>query len=106
MASSAGERGMRVFERLMSIDDRLRETLLSLEEGFSVRLDPDVVRKIFTDSLEDQVSEKQYRLIDTSDLRVFAFVEDYEPETLWLRLEIGPIRIATAERLFLVLFPD
>jgi hypothetical protein len=91
--------------QFITIDDRLRQTLVSLEEGLSVRFDSQMVEKIFIDAEVDQVSEKHYLLLDGKKLRVVGYVEDYESGTLSLRIEVGFFGRSKVKNLLAALFP-
>jgi len=90
----------------VSIDNQLRQRLESLEKGLSVQFDPRVVEKIFFDAGEDQVSEKRYLILEGKKLRVSGYVQDYEPETICLRIEVGFFGRSRVRALLAELFPE
>ena len=76
-----------MIEKLVSIDERLVAALKSLETAAGITFPKDIVAKIFADCEGDQVSEKQYLLHDVPGLLITAFVGEYEPEDMFLRIE-------------------
>lgn len=74
-------------EELLVIDDSLRFVLFDLECLLNVELHPGEVERILTEAQADAVSAKQYTLWNSGGLSVTGRVEEYEPGTLWLRVE-------------------
>lgn len=70
----------------MIIDDSLRFFLFGLQCLLGVTFSGSLCDKVFQDSREDSVSEKAYSLHQGRRLKVTAWVEDYEPETIWIKV--------------------
>ncbi len=71
----------------VTINNQLRLVLFGLECAIDVEFAPDVVEQIFIDTRSDSRSEKHYALWSGARLKVKGYVEDYEPEALWLTVE-------------------
>jgi hypothetical protein len=76
-----------VAEELLPIDLDLRLVFYGLECALSVQFVATECERVFRDSIEDQVSAKQYEFIRSNSLTVAGRVDDNEPETIWLRVE-------------------
>lgn len=84
---------MTVFRTLINIDTNLRDFFREIEQYFSIKLDRDVIERIFKDAEEDQVTGKEYlifqgekKLLGTK-LTILATVDEYEPETAWIEIQ-------------------
>lgn len=76
---------MQTAEYLAIIDDQLRSSLHDVAEHFGIQLENE--NQIFHDAKNDQVNEKIYRLYTGKKLQVAGFVEEYEPESIFLRFK-------------------
>jgi hypothetical protein len=77
------------FRKLFNIEDELPSALGKVSEVFSIEISDEVLRKMHSDSVEDQVNEKRYDIVTVSrklrkDFMVTGVVDEYEPETIWL----------------------
>lgn len=77
--------------QLITIDDQLRLILFGLECALDAEFSVEAVEKIFSDGAEDAVSEKRYTLWDGPRLKVTGFVEQYEPEDIWLTVQSAKV---------------
>ena len=76
-----------VAESLMPIDVRLRLALFGLECALGVPLSAPEAERVFRDCEGDRVSAKEYEFHQSRRLRVSGRVDEYEPETIRLRVE-------------------
>jgi hypothetical protein len=76
-----------VAEVLLPIGLQLRFALFGLECAFGVSFDGVECERVFRDAAEDQVSARQYLLFQSARLVVSGRVDEYEPETIWLRVQ-------------------
>jgi hypothetical protein len=74
-------------EALVPIDDGLRFVFFGLECALSIALCPLETERVFRDERADQVSAKAYTFYESPMLRVFGRVDEYEPESLFVRIE-------------------
>jgi hypothetical protein len=74
---------------LVPIGATLPLLLLKLSSVLGVTFDPVECERIFVDAVEDPVSAKQYVLFESPNLAILAFVDEYEPETIWLEVRGG-----------------
>jgi len=73
-------------EESLIIDTSLRFALFGLECAFGVTLDGVECERIFCDSIEYQISAKEYLLHNSPRLLIAGRVDDYEPEMIHLRV--------------------
>ena len=66
------------------ISDRLRYILFALQCIFQIHFDRKVIDQVFEDSENDITNSKSYTFWIDSKLEIKGFVEDYEPEMIWL----------------------
>lgn len=78
--------GALMINELFAIDDGLRRHLHAFEQLLSVSFSTDEVDRVFKDANEDQVSQKSYSFHESTSLSVAGLVDDYEPETIWIRV--------------------
>ena len=78
-----------ITEELLPIGLRLRFVLFGLECAFGVSFNGVECERVFRDAAEDQVSAKRYLLFESPGLIVSGLVEEYEPVSIWLRLQGG-----------------
>jgi hypothetical protein len=76
-----------VAEELATIDNGLRFVFFGLEVAMGIYFSGVECERVFTDSEEDQVSAKRYLFHTSPSVVVTGRVDDYEPETIWLRIE-------------------
>jgi hypothetical protein len=76
-----------VGEATVPIGDGLRFVFFGLECALGVTLYPLETERVFRDARADQVSAKAYRLHESPRLRVLGRVDEYEPDTIVLRVE-------------------
>ena len=69
------------------IDERLRFLLFGLEVTLGISLNAFEFERVFEDSVTDQVSTKHYSLYSSPGLLISADVEEYEPDSVWLKIE-------------------
>ena len=74
-------------ELQLTIDMRLRFTLFGLECALGVSFDGGECERVFRDAAEDQVTVKCYTFFTSPRLSVTGRVDEYEPESVWLRAE-------------------
>ncbi|MEQ8469803.1 MAG: hypothetical protein RIC35_01380 [Marinoscillum sp.] len=74
---------MRTAEYLVNIDHQLKSTLNQIAEHFEIQLEGK--ERIFYDCENDQLSQKNYDLYIGKKLQILGFVEEYEPESVFLR---------------------
>lgn len=77
---------MEVAEQLLTIDLRLRFALFGLECALGVTFSGVECERVFRDAAADQVSAKKYVFHESSNLVVTGRVEEYEPDSVWLRV--------------------
>jgi len=78
-----------VAEELLTIDLRLQFALFGLECALGVSFAGAERVRVFRDAAEDQVSAKRYTFFESPRLNVTGRVDEYEPESIWLRVEGG-----------------
>ena len=78
-----------ITEERLPIGLRLRFALFGLECALGVSFNGVECERVFRDAAEDQVSAKHYLLFEAQHLVVSAFVDEYEPESIWLRVQSG-----------------
>jgi hypothetical protein len=76
-------------EELLPIDLRLRFALFGLECALGVSFAGAECERVFRDAVEDQVSAKRYAFFESPRLSVTGRVDEYEPESVWVRVEGG-----------------
>jgi hypothetical protein len=76
-----------IAEELVPIGLRLRFVLFGLESALGVSFAGAECERIFLDATADQVSAKRYAIFTSPHLTVTGRVNDYEPETISLRVE-------------------
>lgn len=76
-----------VDEELLPIDLRLRFALFASECALDVSFAGAECERVFRDGAEDQVSAKQYTFFESPCLVVTGRVNEYEPESVWIRAE-------------------
>lgn len=76
-----------IAEELLTIDLGLRFALFGLECALDVSFDGAECERVFLDAANNQVSSKHYRFFSSSRLTVNGQVDDYEPESIRLRVE-------------------
>lgn len=72
---------------LLTIDRELRFTLFGLENALGVEFDVAAVEQVFMHEVEHGSADGNYILYESLRVRVLAYVEEYEPETVWLTVE-------------------
>jgi hypothetical protein len=78
-----------VAEELLVIDHRLRFALFGLECALGVSFAGSECERVFRDATEDQVSSKRYTFFESPRLSVTGRVNEYEPDSVWVRVEGG-----------------
>lgn len=90
-----------VAEELLVIDHRLRFALFGLECALGVSFAGAVCELVFRDADNDQVSAKWYMFFESPHLSVTGRVDEYEPESVWVRVHgsrgIGEVLRRVAE---------
>jgi len=74
-------------EEHLCIGLRLRFALFGLECALGVSFDGAECERVFRDAIEDQVSAKRYTFYESARLAVTGRVDEYEPDSLLLRVE-------------------
>lgn len=74
-------------EELVSIDMQLRYALFGLECALGVSFSGTEWERVFRDAELNRVSAKQYLFFESPQLKVTGQVNEYEPESIWLRIE-------------------
>ncbi len=74
-------------EEHLCIGLRLRFALFGLECALGVSFDGAECERVFRDAAEDHISAKQYTFYGSARLAVTGRVDEYEPDSLWLRVE-------------------
>jgi len=82
-------------EILVPIDLTLRFILFGLECASCIILSAPEMERVFREATEDHVSAKEYVFYRSPDLSITGRVDEYEPETVWLRIE-GRSEIASS----------
>jgi hypothetical protein len=81
------------FKTLVNIGSELRDIVSEIERYFVISLDKELIERIFRDSEEDQVNEKQYLIfegekkIPIGQMTIQGKVEEFEPETIWIEIK-------------------
>ena len=83
------QRMSEIAEELLLIDTRLRFALFGLECALGVSFLGAECERVFRDADEDHVSAKRYTFFASSRLRVTGKVDEYEPESVCVRVEGG-----------------
>jgi hypothetical protein len=78
-----------VADERLTIDLRLRFALFGLECALGVSFDGAECERVFRDAAENQVSAKRYAFFESPRLLVTGRVDEYEPESVWVRVEGG-----------------
>jgi len=76
-----------VAEEFLPIDTTLRFALFGLECALGISFNGVECERIFREAVEDQVSAKNYLLFESRRLVVSGRVDEYEPESIWLRVQ-------------------
>jgi len=76
-----------VAEELLPIDTTLRFALFGLECALGVTFNAAECERVFRDATVNQMSSKQYVLFESSRFNVSGRVDEYEPESIWLRVQ-------------------
>lgn len=76
-----------VAEELLPVDATLRFALFGLECALGETFNGVECERVFRDAGEDQVSAKQYVLFESPCIVVSGRVDEYEPESIWLRVQ-------------------
>ena len=76
-----------VAEELLPVDTKLRFALFGLECALGVTFNGVECERVFRDAGENQVSAKQYVLFESPRIVVSGRVDEYEPESIWLRVQ-------------------
>lgn len=77
---------------LFTIDNNLRVFLNETEKYFSIKIDREIIEKIFRDAEVDQVNEKEYIIFQSQGtifkkgLTITGSVDGYEPETILVEI--------------------
>lgn len=74
-------------EEMLVIDHRLRFALFGLECALGVSFAGAECERVFRDAAEDQVSAKRYSFFESPRMSITGRVDEYEPESLWVRIE-------------------
>ncbi|MEO7990259.1 MAG: hypothetical protein ABI663_12010 [Chryseolinea sp.] len=84
---------MTIFKTLVNIDTNLQDLLREIEQYFSIKLNKDIIEKIFRDAEEDHVTEKEYLIFQVekkllgAKLTIMGTVDNHEPETIWIEIQ-------------------
>jgi putative heme degradation protein len=84
---------MAIFKTLINIDIDLRNIFGEIEEHFFIKLNEEIIEKIFRDAEEDQVAGKEYLIFQGekkllgSHLIILGTVGTYEPEDIWIEIQ-------------------
>jgi hypothetical protein len=76
-----------VAEELPPVDLQLRFALFGLECALGVPFAGAECERVFRDAAEDQVSAKRYTFFESPHLIVSGRADEYEPESVWIRVE-------------------
>jgi hypothetical protein len=76
-------------EAQLTIDHRLQFALFGLECALGVSFAGAECLRVFRDAGEDQVSAKRYMFFESPRLIVTGRVDEYESDSIWLRVEGG-----------------
>lgn len=79
-----------VAEELLPIDTTLRFALFGLECALGISFNGVECERIFREAAENQVSAKQYVLLESRRLIVSGRVDEYESESIWIRVQGEP----------------
>ena len=69
------------------IDERLRFIFFGLQSILGITFSGKTIEEIFSNSEDNQVSEKKYVLVESKKHKIYCFVEGYEPETIILYVD-------------------
>lgn len=87
---------------LLDSDLHLRFVLVGLECALDVEFNPSAIEQVFAGAEENSVLAKKYSFWSAPGVRVTGYVEEHEPETLWLTVEsqraVQPPLSAIAQR--------
>ena len=72
---------------LFLITDGLRETLHALGVAVNAQLCEPEIDRLLSEAAADQLSAKSYCFFNSSRLQIAGYVDEYEPETVWIRVE-------------------
>jgi hypothetical protein len=81
------------FRDLFTIDDNLRKFLRDVEKCLSVKINEEIVEKIFKDAEDDQVNEKGYIIFQSQGaffkkgLTISGSVDAYESQTILIEIQ-------------------
>lgn len=73
-------------EEIVTIDLELRFILFGLQMVLGVPFSGQEMERVFNDSIADQISAKDYLFYESGGIAVAGYVDEYEPETIFLRL--------------------
>ncbi len=88
-----------IAEAMVLIDATLRLALFGLECALRVEFSVREIERVFQDEREDQQSAKEYTFFDAGGVRVSGSVDEYEPESIWLRIESPQVSQAFLDNL-------
>lgn len=73
-------------QHLLVIDHRLRRFFSMLSDALKISVVESEIDRVFADAERDQVSQKSYCFVESNTWSLTGLVEEYEPETIWIRL--------------------
>ncbi len=84
---------MAKFSTSLIIQFDFRALIKEIERYFKITLKKEVIQKIFSDALKDQVTEKEYLIFEgmkknlSREMRIRGNVDEYEPETIYIEIQ-------------------
>ena len=87
------------------IDERLPARLSAIESALDIRFLGGIVERILADSENDQVNQKEYKLVDSWSLQIAGLVEEYEPDEVVILIHGRWLTEARCRRRLDQLFP-
>lgn len=75
-----------VAEELILIDNHFPGLLRALESALGVAFSTSELERSLSEAQSDRRSEKRYTFFDGASFSVTGQVDEYEPETIWIRV--------------------
>ena len=77
---------MNTLSELVMIDENLRFILFGISCRLGIDMNSMECDKIYSDMRDGQFSNKNYTLFSRKDLEITAVVDEYEPESIWIKI--------------------
>ena len=74
-------------QELVTIDSQLRLVLFGLECAYNANISDVELERVFRDAEKDAQSSKNYVFHSSPKLSITGTVQEYEPESIWIKLE-------------------